>query len=148
MRALPQLSTPLLRLAIQKLIKSESRISKAIVTADRHILGNRIAKTIVAIDQKINNNQTFRVIFSTDDYLEEFAMQRFLNKELVREIMKISLSRERLNAKLPKPGENWMEQAAIDDDLKKFKKKIAVLIKEDSFFEAIWKEFLNELECR
>jgi hypothetical protein len=41
-----------------------------------------------------------------------------------------------------------MEQAAIDDSLKKHKKKIAVLIKEDSFFEAIWKEFLNELECR
>lgn len=148
MRALPQLSTPLLRLAVQKLTKPESHISKAIATADRYVLGNRIAKTIVATDQKINSHQSLRFIFSTDLEAEFNRIRPFLNEQLIQETMKLSLERERRNAKLPKPGENWMEQAAIDDSLKKHKKKIAVLIKEDSFFEAIWKEFLNELECR
>lgn len=138
MKSTFSLETPILRKIVQKIADPKNWIAKTIVATDKYVLGNRIAKTVVAVDQKINNYPRLRFIFSIDQELEFRKLRPFLHEELIQETMEFCLERERLNAQLPKPGGNWMQQTTIDgtNDL------IASLAKKTTSIEPDIKEML------
>jgi len=106
MRTLPSITTPLLRLAVKKLTGS-GKFSKAIITADKYILGNKIAETIVKTDDYLQSKESLRYIFSSDLEADLRTIRPFLKEDLISVVVGECLHRERLAAQLPKPGATW-----------------------------------------